>query len=107
MSSVQLIYEGNDHILELVGLQGVATGDYENAATVTVTLKDSSGVEVSGQAWPTTMTYVTGSNGRYRATLEDVLVLTSGSSYTAIIEADAGSGLKGKWELDLKCQTRR
>jgi len=106
MSTVHIIYEGNDMVIELRGLKNEVSGAYIDSATVGVTLKDADGVNVSGESWPLTMNYVTGSNGKYRATLADTLSLTPRARYTATITADAGAGLKGKWVEDLVCQQR-
>lgn len=107
MSTTHIIYKGNDMVLELRGLASEVTGDYLNYATVAVTLKDASGVEVSGESWPLAMAYVASSNGKYRATLADTLSLTDRARYTATITADAGAGLKGEWVEDLVCQLRK
>jgi hypothetical protein len=65
--------------------------DYLNAATVAVTLKDAAGVEVTGETWPFTLAYVTGTKGRYRAILTDALVLVAGQIYTATITVVSGT----------------
>jgi len=102
----QIIYYLNDHTIELRNLKNEVTGDYLDAATVTVTLVDSNDAEVSGETWPLTMSYVTGSNGVYRATFSDTLSLTKLAKYTAKVTADGGAGLKGYWEVPLKCLQR-
>lgn len=104
MTEIALV--GNDNILELDALKNEAAGTFLNSATVTVTVVDSSGTNVAGQSWPTTLDYVADSDGKYRATLEDVAVFVHGSLYTAKITADGGSGLKGFWELPLEGKTR-
>lgn len=104
---VQTLYLGNDMLLEVSGLRDDVTGDYLNAATVTVTLKDSAGVNVTGQSWPLTLSYVTASNGVYRATLIDSLSVTANARYVATVIADAGAGKRAQWELDFVCRTRR
>lgn len=104
---IQTLYLGSDMLFELAGLRDQATGDYLNAATVTVTLQDSAGVNVTGETWPLAMTYVTSSNGVYRATLKDTLSLTANARYVATVIADAGSGKRGQWELDVVARTRR
>lgn len=107
MSTTHLIYEGNDMTIEVRGLRNEVTGDNLNSATVAVTLTDANDVEVSGESWPLAMTYVTGSNGVYRATLPDTLVLADRARYTATITADAGAGLRAKWSEELLCRLRR
>lgn len=90
------------------GKERVKGFSFLNAATVTVTLKDEAdGTEVSGETWPLSMSYVTGSNGIYRATLADTLSLSEGSSYLAEISANAGAGLQGFFTLTLKAKVRK
>lgn len=104
---VQTLYLGNDMLLEVANLRDQATGDYLNAATVTVSLKDSSGVAVVGESWPLALAYITASNGTYRAILRDTLTLASGARYVATVIADAGEGRRAQWELDVVARTRR
>lgn len=103
----EILYRGNDHLLEITGLINAGTQEYINSAAVTVTLYDEDDVEVAGQVWPTTMSYIASSNGNYRCVLDDALELTPGAFYTAVVSVDAGSGLKAKWELKCQCQIRR
>jgi len=103
-----IVYIGNDNVLELDGLVNVATGAYDNAATVTVTVVDVSGTEVTGQIWPETMAHVTESpdQGLYRATLENDIAIYAGGKYTAQITATGSGGERGYWEVPLRPQTR-
>lgn len=100
------IYVDNDNIITLVGLKNKVSGAWINDATVTVTLQDEDGNEVSGQSWPATLSYVSSSNGNYRATLEDVLNLLPDVEYTAEVTADGGPGLKGAWSEPVSSITR-
>lgn len=102
----EALYMQNDNLLQITGLQDAATGSYINDATVTVTLKDSADVEVTGQSWPTTLGYVASSNGDYQATLSDQLALIDKADYVAEITADGGSGLKGFWTLRVRARER-
>ena len=63
------------------------------------TLKNNSGASVSGQSWPLTLAFVSSSNGDYKGTLEDNLVLTEGETYTAEINADAGNDQIANWSI--------
>jgi hypothetical protein len=103
----QLLFRNNDHVLELNGLKNATLDTYVNNANVTVTLVDEDNVEVSGQTWPTTMSYVAASDGIYRCTLEEELVLVPGAFYTAIVDVDAGFDLKARWELRCQAAIRR
>lgn len=101
------LYLGNDNVLTLVGLQNDISAAYLNAATVTVTLVDSDGTEISGETWPLTMTYVATSDGNYRATLPDTLTgLTAADALTAKVSADGGAGLQGYWEVPVLAAVR-
>lgn len=103
----EIAYLNNDNIIELEGLKNDATGAFINDATVTVTLKDEAGAEVSGQTWPTTLLYVAASDGVYRATLQDVLSLTEKERYFAEVSANGGAGLQGEFVLPVQAEVRR
>lgn len=106
MASEDILYVGNDNILEVDELKNAASAAFLNSATVTVTLEDSTGTEVTGDTWPKSLTYVTSSDGKYRATMLDTLSLTADALYTAKITADGGSGLLAYWERPLYARSR-
>ena len=106
MSNIHVLYRSNDHVLELRGLKNELTGAALNSATVTVTLVDATGAQVSGDTWPKTMSYVTSSSGNYRCTLGYALSLTEDARYTAQITANAGSGLRAYWEMECVARNR-
>lgn len=106
MSTIHILLDNNDSIIEVYDLKNELTGDFLNTATVQVTLKDSTGTNVTGDTWPKTLNYVTASNGIYRATLLYTLGLTADSRYTATVTADAGAGLRSEWVLEMVCRTR-
>lgn len=95
----------NDNVVELFELRNPITGAFLNAATVDITITDSEGVEVTGETWPLTIPYVTGSNGIYRVILDKVLGFIAGQRYTAVINA-AEAGLDAKWTLDYLAKVR-
>ena len=71
-------------------------GAYINdAGTATVTITDSSGEDVAGQAWPFALTYVPASNGNYTGVLSSVIQLVKGRKYTVEVTAikDGNVGL--------------
>lgn len=98
---MDVIYIDNDNLLAVDSLKNSSTGVYLNSAAVTVTLKDSSGVNISGQTFPLTMDYEASSDGKYTATLDDALVLDEGNIYTAIIDAVSDSGITAKWNFQI------
>ena len=94
----------NNNVIELQTLTNGITGAVDTGASVTVTLKDSSGTEVVGQSWPAAMNHDTG--GTYRATLDDGLTLIATRSYTAIVDAVGTGGEVGHWEIPVQAITR-
>ncbi len=96
------VFVANTNVLELLGLKSAIEDEFVNDATVTVTVKNKAGENVTGQTWPTTMDYVAASEGDYRAILEDDLKLEAGKDHTAFIEVDAGADRVGHWEYKFK-----
>lgn len=106
MPTTQVYYKGNDMVAEVYGLRDAATDAYHNAATVQATLKDAtSGTPLTGQTWPKTLSYVTGSNGVYRGVLEDTLVVTVGQTLTLEITVTSSS-MTAFWQIPAIAQTR-
>ncbi len=114
---VQIVFRANDNVIELDGLKNKVADTFLNSATVTVTIVDKGGVEVTGQTWPLAMDYVASSDGIYRGTIEDVAVFllftaptafqqTQGSNYTAQVTANGGTDLQGYWEIPLQAKNR-
>ncbi|QKC83272.1 hypothetical protein [Mesorhizobium sp. NZP2077] len=102
-----LVYVDNTNLIEVVGLKSAVEGGFVNDADVSVTVKDASGTNVTGQTWPATLAYVASSDGVYRGILEDDLALVDGAQYVAVIDADAGANRIGHWEFAFTPKTRR
>jgi hypothetical protein len=100
-------FVANTNNLDLLGLQNASNGAYVNDATVSVTVKDSNGVNVSGETWPISMNYVSASNGNYRCVLSDGISFSPGMTYTAEISVNAGSNRIAYWSYDFRALTRR
>lgn len=112
----------NDNLIQLAWLRNKATfaypqetetqleaapiGSFINDATISVTVKDTAGVEVSGETWPLSMGYVTSSKGKYQALLQYALVLAADDEYRAEISG-VGDGLRGFWDVPLIGAKRR
>jgi hypothetical protein len=106
MSSVLTVYRNNDNLVQNPTPMTLSSdGSYVNDATVTMTLKDSGGTPVSG-ASSLSLTYVTGSNGRYQGTLPYTLTLTAGAEYTLEITGTSGSGARAFWVLEVDVVNR-
>ncbi len=92
----------NDNAVTVAGLKNVCTGDFANAAIVTITVTDKNGVEVpfdnTADAWPRPLNYVTGSNGNYCGVIPLEAVLVPKSKYIAVIIATE-AGVRARWNL--------
>lgn len=87
------------------GLYDPTTGAFVNDATLTFTLKDSAGSAVNG-ASSVSMTYVSGTNGCYRGTMEDNVSLTENATYYLEGTATASSDRIGFRRKSYKAQYR-
>lgn len=101
---MKIYYYKSDNLLEVDELKNKITGAYINNATVTCTVVDDQGVQVSGETWPITLNYVAASNGKYRGNLKDTLNVSLDRYYYAEITADAGTDLKRFWRIQLFVQ---
>ncbi len=108
------IYVGNDGLLYLLELQNAASDAYINSATVTAQLK-LDGVDVGspivmaalGSSVAATVNGRTYVNGNYRGVIEEDVAIVEGRPYECHINVDAGSDLKGHWEVPVSAVTRR
>ena len=103
---MEVAYVSNDNTVTVDLLYDVVDAAYVNDATVTMSLVDSAGVAVTGQSWPATLAYVTASNGKYQAILEDAAALVAGAHYTAKVTANGGADKLGYWEVHFQAMTR-
>lgn len=89
------IYIDSDNLLEVRGVINTATEEPINDATVEVTLYDvlpeDGGTALSGMTWPFELTYVTDTDGNYRGTLEDTLVIGDLTGGKLKVEIDGDS----------------
>jgi hypothetical protein len=99
-------FVANTNVLELTGLTSNIEEAFINDATVTVTVKDTADVDVTGETWPVTMDYITDSDGNYRAILIDALPLVGNRKYIAHISADGGEDRIGYWKFEFTPQDR-
>jgi hypothetical protein len=90
------------NVLQVPGLTAEIQNEFVNDATVTVTIRDSAGVELAGASWPLVMNHVPGSNGKYRAFLSATLPLAPKTNYVATIDADGGRNRVGHFEFHFR-----
>ena len=105
--ALEILYDKNDMLLELIGLKDEVDASFINNAAVDVTLTDEiTGTQIVGAAWPLTLAFVAASNGNYRATLPAALDLTPGKAVRADIAVDAGAKGKARFEPLLAVKRR-
>lgn len=106
MASRLLAYVSNDNLLQVIGLRDVDDA-YVNDATVVCTgVATADGTAVSGDSFPKTLSYVTASNGEYRATLEDTLALVAGVAYVATVTVTVGGAAKARFDVPFTAAAR-
>src|SRR5207244_3075665 len=86
---IEVISIGSDNTVRLDALTNASSGAYINNATVTFTLKDSTGAAVLSNQ---TMSYVSASNGRYEGTIPNGTTSTMAQNAQYTIEITATSG---------------
>ena len=102
----QIVYPGSSMLFNHE-VRNQDTGAWIDDATVTVTVTDSTGAEVSGgNTWPATLAYKTGSKGIYQVTLQRTLAFVAGSAYTATVTA-IGDSLYSVEYVAITAKTRR
>jgi hypothetical protein len=95
--TVWLYVRGSSKIVEVRQLRNVTTPGFINNATVTLTLLDAlTEVPVLGQTWPVTLSYVTGSDGTYRATLSYAIDVANRQRLLASYQAESDT-LRRVW----------
>ena len=105
MAKLVRLFRNNDYLVEITDLKNEALDTFYNAATVSVTLKDSAGVTVTGVSWPVTLLYVDASDGVYRGVIDKAIAIVLGQFYTAEISAAEG-GAEAFWEIPLQAMKR-
>ncbi len=104
MANPLVFFRGNDMVVELDALKDAIANTFANAATVTFTLFDRADDSII--QGPTTMAYVSASDGKYQGTVEDSLSLSIGKNYYIEVDADAGSDDIAKWRLQVDVKHR-
>lgn len=95
----------NTNVIILDELTLASTGAYINDATVTVTIKDENDTELTGETWPLTMSYVTGSDGKYAGAVSSSVSVSAGDLLSCEVTATSG-GNTGFWDAPLRVKAR-
>jgi len=105
-----IIFKDNDNLIQAVGLYVIdSNGDkdfLDSGATVQVTLSID-GVNVVGETWPLSLTYIPNTDGDFQAVLKDTLTLTLGKICKAVLTVDNGANQRAEFTHDLLIQTRQ
>ncbi len=96
---VEAFYILNSNQVVIDHLRESMTGAVINHAGVTCTIIGPDGEPLAGEDWPLPMAFQPGSQGRYIGQLKHDLPYVADSKYTAVIDADAGAGVRGHWEV--------
>lgn len=102
------LYSGNNTVeILLEGLKDTSAGTYINDATVTATIYESDGTtEVTGETWPVTLDYVSGSNGNYLGAVSADSIIVACTKYKIKVLAVDTFSNKGEWEQFAIAQVR-
>lgn len=104
-----IAYIDNDNMLKVTLSGETASGvaiDF-SGATVTVTLEETTGTDVTGETWPLSMTYISGTTSAlFAATLTDTLTLAAATDYQAVISGNNGDGQAFKTTVPVDAQVR-
>lgn len=105
---MEVLFDQNDMLIEVLGARDAtaAAGTYLNSKTCEVTLKDSHLQKIAGETWPLAMGYVAASDGDYRGTLKDTLVLPANRVLKAEVVFNGGTGLQARWDLNVQVKER-
>jgi len=99
------LYIDNTPVVEVRELQNNITMEYLTSATVSLTLVDSEGLEVSGQTWPVSLAYV--EPGVFRTTIVGNLNLVPSEIYTAKIDVVSDEGHRASFNSRAVAKIRR
>lgn len=87
---------GNSAVIQHIVTNPFAVPIFVNDATVTVTIKDSAGVDLVGESWPVTLPFVAASDGIYRKSFDPFVNLVIGEIYDIIINVVGTDALESE-----------
>ena len=100
--STLVIYDENPNIVRLSGLHAPKSpATFISDATVTCTVTDAAGTEITGETWPLSMPYIAASDGIYEAELLPALPWIVGTEFLIVIEAVEGLRTS-KWTIPVR-----
>lgn len=100
-----ILYIDNTGYIQLQGYKNGLTGEYINDAIVSLEVKDKEGQSVSGLLPSIPLSYESGSNGNYSATLSEDAEVVNNQIIKAKVTATS-SGIKSTFNCDVVCKKR-
>ena len=88
------LYLRGSTVVEHIVTNPLVVPSYVNDATVTVTIKDSKGVDLVGPTFPVNVPYVAASEGVYRYTFVSLPNLIAGEIYQVIFNVVGSDSLE-------------
>ena len=92
----------NSTVIQHTVTNPLASPIFVNDATVTVTIFDKDGVELTGESWPVELPYVIASDGIYRKTFDPFDNLIVGQIYKVVINVLGSDGLESECKSSLR-----
>lgn len=102
--NVQILLFKSSVLAEVLGVYDQVAAAYLNGASVTLTLRRTDGVAVTGQTWPLALAYVAASNGDYRGTISAAVAVRRGETLVAEVNIDGGTDKVRYFELPVRVE---
>jgi len=102
--TIAILYENNDTVVEISGLQNGITKQYINNGSASFVVQKD-GIDVTGQAFPVTMIYAPNTRGVYRGMLSAAADVAEGDIVDIIVSV-TGGGLSGQFKTTVKVRRR-
>ena len=101
-------FVGNTLVVSLTDVKNSQTGTADIGATVTCTVRDSAGNEVTGVNWPVSMPYDANAvdGAGYYGVVDSTLAIKNGRQYIVEINATGSSSEVGKWSYPITADIR-
>lgn len=102
-----IFFQENTQAVNILGLQDALTGNFLNAATVSITLQDGDGNQVTG-CISVPLNYIVGSNGNYTGSFGDSNFTPDiGTGYTLVVEGNqSGNYVHVEMLVEIKARQR-
>lgn len=98
-----LLYKDNDMVLRVTGVKDERQNVFgDDTWAVEITLKHEDGTEVSGQNWPISLSYESGTDGNYITTLPHELQVEVGQELIGELHISTDLGNEANWTIPVR-----